>query len=137
MSNEIDKPVKNAKINIYENFNNNKSNNFKLNPTKEKKLASIIEASETVPMDIKMGSRQPGLVNKTKFYSPVLNRTTDSQYKNQLKRRSDTFAYSSANLDDEDSFISNCDLESLCKSSSSLNVSMVMSESIAKRIKKS
>lgn len=136
MSNEIDKPAKTSKINIYEN-SYNKPNNFKLNTSKENKLASIIEAADTLPMDTKMGSRPSGLVNKTKFYSPVLNRTNENQNKNQLKRRSDTFAYSSINFDDEDSFISNCDLESLCNSSSSLNVSMAMSESIAKRIKKS
>ncbi|RNA03042.1 breast cancer type 2 susceptibility [Brachionus plicatilis] len=136
LNNEIDKPVKDGKTIIYEN-SYNKSSNFKLNTSKDNKLASIIEAAETLPIDTKTGIRQPGLRNKTKFFSPVLNRTSESQHKSQLKRRSDTFAYSSMSFDDEDSFISNCDLESLCNTSSTLNVSMAMSESIAKRIKKS
>ncbi|CAF0722989.1 unnamed protein product [Brachionus calyciflorus] len=147
LAEEINQQPKLSSGSTYENPLNKPSNfklntsNTKNNDTKEIKLASIIEASETIPINMKSGLRQPGLVNKPKFLSPAVPRVTESQHnKNQLKRRSDTFELNSntslISCDDEDSFISNCDLDSLCKSNSSFNVSMALSESIAKRIKK-
>jgi CRISPR/Cas system CMR-associated protein Cmr5 small subunit len=122
--------------------------------TVEKKLASVAAVAELPPLVTKNGTRHPGLVahlkgGAQKFHSPLIVNRTRPHEASQQKRRSDIShdLLRAKNIEDEDSFMVNQDLEALfrqAKNNNSIDSSSGSSDSSisnptllsAKRVKK-